>query len=414
MINVRVFSIVCFYFSGQYGSKEAFGELHKEILQREVGKLGHRMFYFAIPPSIFVDVGKAVKSSAMSKNGWTRIVVEKPFGRDSETFAKLSGDLLSLFTEDQIYRIDHYLGKEMVQNLMTLRFANSFWEPLWNRNYISSVLITFKEDIGTEGRGGYFDEFGIIRDVMQNHLLQILALVAMEPPTTMGAKDVRDEKVKVLLATNSILQEETVIGQYGRDSTGKKPSYLDDVGVPKDSICPTFATAVIHIDNARWKDVPFILKCGKALNERKAEIRIQFRDHPSELYKSAARNELVITVQPKEAVYLKIMAKTPGLEESIVETELDLSYKDRFDVRLPDAYERLIYDALRGDHNLFVRDDELRAAWAIFTPLLKKLESEKVKPEVYAFSSRGPVSSDALIKKFGYIRSEKYTWKERK
>jgi len=249
---------------------------------------------------------------------------------------------------------------------------------------------------------------------MQNHLLQILALVAMEPPTSMSAEDVRDEKVKVLLATKPIVQEETVIGQYGRDSTGKKQSYLDDVGVPKDSTCPTFATAVIHIDNARWKDVPFILKCGKALNERKAEIRIQFRDHPSELYKTAARNELVITVQPKEAVYLKIMAKTPGLGESIVETELDLTYKDRFDVRLPDAYERLIYDSLRGDHNLFVRDDELRAAWAIFTPFLKKLESEKMKPEVYPFGSRGPVSSDELIKKFGYIRSEKYTWKEKK
>ncbi len=265
-----------------------------------------------------------------------------------------------------------------VQNLMAVRFANLVFEPLWNRNHISSIIVSFKEDIGTEGRGGYFDQFGIIRDVMQNHLLQIMALVAMEPPVSTQAEDVRDEKVKVLRCCKPIQMKDLVIGQFGRDPSGKIPGYLDDPTVPKDSLCPTFATAVLQINNARWAGVPFILKCGKGLNERKAEIRVQFHPNPSALYPEAGRNELVIRVQPNEAVYVKFNAKMPGLNENTHMTELDLTYKARYDVRLPDAYERLIYDVLRGDHNLFVRDDELEAAWKIFTPILHQLEKEKV------------------------------------
>jgi glucose-6-phosphate 1-dehydrogenase len=272
-------------------------------------------------------------------------------------------------------------------------------------------MITFKEDIGTEGRGGYFDEFGIIRDVMQNHLLQILALVAMESPVALNAEDVRDEKVKVLRACEAIDFRDLVIGQYGKDPEGKKPSYLDDSTVPKGSIVPTFAAGVIHVNNSRWKGVPFILKCGKALNERKAEIRIQFRDNPNSLYPDAARNELVLRVQPDEAVYMKFNVKVPGMSEQITESELDLTYKKRFDARLPDAYERLIYDVLRGDHNLFVRVDELDAAWKIFTPVLHKIEKEKVKPIIYPFGSRGPAEADELAKRYGIVRSTTYQWK---
>jgi len=399
----------CFYHAGAYDSVESFKELSQLMEKREGSQVGNRIFYLAIPPSLFVDVSKAVRGGAMSKRGWVRLVVEKPFGHDSASSAKLSEELGALFSEDQIYRIDHYLGKELVQNLMIMRFANTAFEPLWNRTYVSSVQIVFKEDIGTEGRGGYFDKYGIIRDVMQNHLLQILSLVAMEEPVSLSAEDVRDEKVKVLRACKAIELNDLVIGQYTRDASGKKEGYLDDSGVPKTSLTPTFASAVLKINNSRWKDVPFILKCGKALNERKAEIRIQFHNN-SPLFPNAPRNELVIKVQPDEAVFLKFNTKVPGLSTELVQTELDLSYKSRFDVRLPDAYERLIYDVVRGDHNLFVRVDELEAAWKIFTPILHQLEEQKVQPELYEFGSRGPASSDNLAKKYGFLRSENYEW----
>jgi len=404
----------CFYVSGQYNSTDSFKALAAEMEKKEKSfKVAHRIFYFAIPPSIFVDVAKCVKSTSMAKNGWSRLIVEKPFGRDSETSTELSNELSELFEEDQLFRIDHYLGKEMVQNLMSVRFANTVFEPIWNRNHIANVTITFKEDIGTEGRGGYFDSFGILRDVMQNHLIQILALVAMEHPVSLSAEDVRDEKVKVLRAVRSIVPEDIVVGQYGRDESGKKESYLDDPTVPKGSTAPTFAAAVLHIDNTRWKGVPFILKCGKALNERKAEIRIQFKQNPAPLFGEAPRNELVIRVQPNEAVYLKFNAKKPGLASDTVTTELNLSYQSRYDVRLPDAYERLIYDVMRGDHNLFVRVDELDAAWAIFTPILHQLENDKVQPEIYPFGSRGPASADQLTARYGFERREGYVWTEK-
>jgi glucose-6-phosphate 1-dehydrogenase len=297
----------------------------------------------------------------------------------------------------------------MVQNLMGLRFANSVFEPLWNRFHISLIQIVFKEDIGTEGRGGYFDQFGIIRDVMQNHLLQIMALVAMEPPITLSAEDVRDEKVKLLRSVPPITLQDLVIGQYGRDATGQKESYLDDKTVPQGSVTPTFATAVLHVNNSRWRGVPFILKCGKALNERKAEIRIQFLSSPSGLYKSPP-NELVIRVQPNEAVYLKLSAKEPGLSDELHQMELDLTYKERFATQLPEAYERLIYDVIRGDHNLFVRDDELTHAWKIFTPILHEIELKKIHPIIYPFGSRGPQESDKMVKEKGFIRNEEYVW----
>jgi len=234
----------------------------------------------------------------------------------------------------------------------------------------------------------------------------------MEPPVTLNSEDVRDEKVKVVRACKPITLDDLVIGQYGKDPAGKNPSYLDDKTVPSGSICPTFATAIVHIANSRWKGVPFILKCGKALNERKAEIRIQFHRNSSGLFADHnLRNELVIRVQPDEAVYMKFNAKVPGLSSDIVQAELDLTYKSRFGTRLPDAYERLIYDVVRGDHNLFVRVDELDAAWKVFTPILHELEEKKIKPEIYPFGSRGPDSSDALIAKAGYLRPD-YEWKK--
>jgi len=404
----------CFYHHGQYNSADDFAKLSQELDKKETTfQKAHRIFYFAIPPTLFVDVSRAAHQSAMAKKGWTRVVVEKPFGHDSESSLELSEQLAPLFTEEQVYRIDHYLGKEMVQNVMTLRFANQVFEPLWNRDNIANISITFKEDIGTEGRGGYFDASGIIRDVMQNHLLQILALVAMEPPVSLSAEDVRDEKVKVLRSALPIKMENLVVGQYTKDESGKNEGYLDDKTVPKGSVTPTFALAVIMIENTRWRGVPFILKCGKALNERKTEIRIQFKRNPSPLFHSAPRNELVIRVQPNEAVYMKFNSKVPGLSTEVLPTELDITYKKRFDVRLPDAYERLIYDVLKGDHNLFVRVDELEAAWDIVTPILHQLEEKKIQPELYTFGSRGPASADKLATEYGFERTQGYEWKEK-
>jgi len=294
---------------------------------------------------------------------------------------------------------------------MVLRFVNLVFEPLWNNKYVSNVQITFKEDIGTDGRGGYFDEFGIIRDVMQNHLIQILALVAMEAPATLSAEDVRDEKVKLLRAVAPISMSDIVIGQYVADKDKKHLGYLDDTTVPKNSITPTFATAILNIKNSRWNGTPFILKCGKALNERKAEVRIQFKIPGNNLFESPQPNELVLRVQPNESIYLKLTSKKPGLKTDFEQVELDLSYKSRFNItELPEAYERLILDVVRGDHNLFVRSDELQTAWDIFTPILHQLEADKRKPEIYEFGSRGPASSDELIKRAGYIRTEGYTW----
>jgi glucose-6-phosphate 1-dehydrogenase len=301
----------------------------------------------------------------------------------------------------------------MVKNVMMVRFANIFFSQIWNRMYIDNVQITFKEPFGTEGRGGYFDEFGIIRDVMQNHLLQVLSLIAMERPISTDAEAIRDEKVKVLRCIPAIASHDALLGQYV--AAKGKPGYLDDDTIKnKDSLTPTFAALVLSIQNERWEGVPFILKAGKALNEAKVEVRIQFRNVAGNLYSSAIRNELVMRVQPDEAVYIKFNNKMPGLSYQTIQTELDLTYQQRYtDMAIPDAYESLILDVLRNDHSNFVRDDELEAAWKIFTPLLHKIDGhhEEIKVTEYKYGSRGPVELDDFIRKYGYDCSNRnYSW----
>jgi len=297
------------------------------------------------------------------------------------------------------------LGKEMVLNLMVLRFANIIWEPLWNSHYISNVKITFKEDFGCEGRAGYFDTFGIIRDIMQNHLMQILSLVAMECPVSLASEDVRDEKVKVLRSIPPLTPSDCVLGQYVTD--GKRPGYLDDKEVPKNSTTPTFAQAVMFLNNPRWAGVPFILKCAKAVDERKADIRIQFKNTPTALFSNVVRDELVIRVQPSEAVYMKVMNKIPGLSTNLAISNLDLTYHEKFGGKYnPDAYERLILDSIKGNHNLFVRNDELSTAWKIFTPLLHMLENEAIKPYEYVYGSRGPSQAEEQVARYGWRRNQ--------
>eukprot|EP00658_Telonema_sp_P-2_P000036 TRINITY_DN10011_c0_g1_i2.p1 TRINITY_DN10011_c0_g1~~TRINITY_DN10011_c0_g1_i2.p1 ORF type:complete len:359 (+),score=90.05 TRINITY_DN10011_c0_g1_i2:176-1252(+) len=349
----------------------------------------------------------------------THVIVEKPFGSDLESAQLLVDQMTRIFPEEQLYRIDHYLGKEMVQALMMLRFGNVFLEPLMNRNYVQSVTVTFKEDFGTMGRGGYFDNYGIIRDIMQNHLMQVLTLVAMDPPVTVtgsghSATHIRNAKVALLRSIPPVSLDDMVLGQYV--SNGTDPGYLEDETVPKGSTTATYCLAKLWVHNTRWAGVPFIMKAGKALDARKAEIRIQFKQAPGLDWmfrgQKFAHNELVVRIQPDEAVYLKINSKAPGLRTEPVGTELDLSYTSRYPTAYaPDAYTRLILEALRPrSQGMFVRSDELLESWRIWTPVLKKIERDKVDPLPYKYGSRGPAEGDAMAQNAGYVRDNRYTW----
>lgn len=412
------------YVQGTYSGPDGFGKLQAAISAEELDTPGAtvgRLYYLALPPSVYLTVVEGLKKyvdkTFTCKKSWLRIVVEKPFGKDLESSEALADDLSKYYPEEQVYRIDHYLGKEIAQNLIVLRFFNSFISPCWNRDVIDNVQICFMEPFGTEGRGGYFDEFGIIRDVIQNHLIQLLALITMERPASLAADDVRDEKVKVLECVKPIAPDELVLGQYV--AANGQEGYLDDPGVPKDSKTPTFALCVLHIDNDRWNGVPFIIKAGKALQARKAEIRVQFKS-PEPLEGATAdlshlRNELVIRVQPNEAIYMKMALKDPGLQMRPIMSELDLTYRERYeDSYIPEAYERLILDAMRGDQQHFVRRDELSAAWKIFTPILHAIDRGELTPKQYPAGSRGPPEADLLVAKCGYVRNREYSWPSEK
>jgi glucose-6-phosphate 1-dehydrogenase len=338
--------------------------------------------------------------------GWSRIVIEKPFGRDRASSDQMAKELSQVSGERDIYRIDHYLGKEIVQNLMVLRFANTIFEPLWNREHIESVRITWKENFGIGARAGYFDHYGIIRDVMQNHLIQIASLIAMEEPSSLGSQFVRDEKVRALKSIAPVTLDDLVVGQYRgivRDKT-RLPAYTEEPGVPVGSITPTFAAATLKVNNDRWQGVPFFIKAGKALDTRVSEIRVQFRPKArnifSDIRPTLPDNALVIRVQPDEAIYFRIVNKQPGLKLELVDTDLNLKYESTFRDPIPEAYEALILDALRGDKSVFIRNDEVAAAWDIFTPVLHELEKRTIKPEPYEFGGRGPAKADALAARY--------------
>lgn len=397
----------CFYHRGDYGDPETFAELDRKLAAtfEKPFEKSNRLFYLAIPPKVFSASCVSINSDSRAPKGWTRVVVEKPFGHDLPSYRKLREGLSSVLTEAETFRIDHFLAKEIVQNLMTLRFANSIFEPLWNRQNIKSVQITFKENFGVEGRAGYFDNVGIVRDIMQNHLLQILALIAMESPVSLAAEDIRDEKVKVLRSVVPLSADDFALGQYGAKDSRTK-SYLEDDGVPQDSKTPTYASCIMQINNSRWDGVPFLMRAGKALDERKTEIRIQFKHVPGALFpviEGAENNELVIRVQPDEAIYFRIISKVPGLTSRMEEARLNLFYRHAWEESkdIPDAYERLILDVIQGEKSLFIRDDELDVAWKIFTPALDEMEAaEAAQPEVYQYGGTGPQNSDELAAKY--------------
>jgi glucose-6-phosphate 1-dehydrogenase len=396
----------CFFVSGAYGSTDAILDLYVRLRDMEKGQAANRLFYLAIPPSLFAEVAGAIGDAGLVQCGetdpWSRVVVEKPFGRDRTTSDVLTAELAGVFSEEQTYRIDHYLGKEVVQNLMVLRFANRVFEPLWNRGHVDSVAIAWKEPIGVEGRAGYFDAYGIIRDVLQNHLLQIMSLVAMETPRSLGSHFVRDEKVKVLQSIPPVSLDNIVTGQYvASENAGVRfPGYRDDPAVPRDSRTPTFAAVALQVRNPRWEGVPFFLSAGKGLDAHLTEVRIRFRPVAGNLFCRAGEcpdvNELVIRVQPDESVFFRVVSKVPGVEMKMESRPLDLRYRAAFKEEIPEAYESLLLDVILGNKGLFIRSDELAAAWDVFTPVLAQLDERRVVPEPYAFGSHGPASAAAL------------------
>lgn len=401
----------CHYIAGQYDDDQSFRELNAKIVSLEDARHSehrHRVFYLALPPNVFVPVSGQLRKHCYSENNVNRIVIEKPFGRDLESCKDMLEKMRSTWSEAETFRIDHYLGKEMIKNILPFRFGNAFVEHMLNRWMVDNVQITFKEPFGTEGRGGYFDEFGIIRDIQQNHLCQVFSLLTMDEPENFTPEAIRDAKVKLLRSVRPISKDHVLLGQYA--AANGKPGYKDDETVPKDSNTPTFAAIVLHIDNERWRDVPFIMKAGKALDEGKAEIRVQFRDIEHKLDK-IERNELVLRIQPGEALYLIINAKLPGMASTTVPVELDLTYRDRFqNAYIPEAYEALILDCLRDEHANFVRDDELVASWSLFTPILSAIEKGEVPCVPYDYGSRGPEQLNDFIGKFGYKHLDNYTW----
>jgi glucose-6-phosphate 1-dehydrogenase len=388
-------------------------------LEKENGVSGNRLFYFSLPPTTYAaTVHALVKGGVLKRGGsdgnWHRCIVEKPFGTSGEGAAALNAELLSVLSEKQIYRIDHYLGKDTVQNLLVMRFANSIFEPIWNRQYIDHVQITVAEEIGVDGRGQYYEEAGALRDMFQNHILQVLCLTAMEAPINFTADAVRDEKVKVLRALRTWKNSQHVLdstarGQYapGTVRGEQVPSYRQEKNCKPNSNRETFAAVKFMIDNWRWQDVPFYLRSGKRMPARVSEIYVQFKQVPHLMFQAVDRehmtpNSMVIRVQPDEKITLQFQAKIPGVEMKMKHIKLSFDYQKGFDVKIPSAYQTLILNSLQGDATLFTRKDEIEAQWATIDPILKAWETSKAPnfPN-YDPASWGPSKSDELLAKDG-------------
>lgn len=386
-----------------------------EQLDREWETRANRIFYLAVPPTLLEAAAAHLSRLKVCKDcRRDRLVVEKPFGRNLESARTLNGMLMDMFVESQIYRIDHYLGKETVQNTLALRFANSLYEPIWNRRYIDHVQITVAETVGVEGRGGYYDRSGALRDMVQNHLLQILCLIAMEPPVSFNADEVRNKKVDVLRAIRPIRPEDVnkvaVRGQYGKGviDCGSVSGYRDEQGVAPDSATETFVALKLMIDNWRWQGVPFYLRSGKRLHSKVSEVSIFFRPAPHQLFPHSAvenwqPNRLVIRIQPEEGITTRIQVKQPGTFFMLGSANMRFSYREAFGNSSPEAYETLLLDVLRGDATLFMRSDQVETAWGVIEPILDAWETAPSSgfPD-YPAGGWGPEAADLLIARDGY------------
>jgi len=401
------------YIPGSFDDEQVYETIKQAIGEFEdrAGYPLNRVFYMSTAPQFFPVIAERLGSAELDHcdKCETRLVIEKPFGYDLASARELNAQLLSVFEEPQIFRIDHYLGKETVQNLMAFRFANTLFEPVWNRNFIDNVQITAAEDIGIGGRAEYYDHAGALRDLVQNHMLQLLSLLAMEPPSSFDADRVRDEKAKVLEAIVPPSPDQVgsmaVRAQYGPGTVGGKevPGYLEEEGVPKDSRTETYAALRLHVSNWRWAGVPFYLRTGKRLARRLTEIVVTLKPVPHVAFKSTGsvgvqQNQITLTVQPDEGVSVSVGAKIPGPRMRIRPVHMEFRYGTAFLSESPEAYERLILDAMRGDATLFTRNDEIEALWAIVDPILTGWQEDTSSPvPQYPAGSAGPEEANQLL-----------------
>jgi glucose-6-phosphate 1-dehydrogenase len=395
-------------FDDSTGYERLAGKLAQLDEQRGAG--GNRLFYLATPPESYATIIQQLGAAGLARSpggGWVRIIIEKPFGRDLASARALNTEVHNVFDEAQVYRIDHYLGKETVQNILIFRFSNGIFEPLWNRSYVDHIQITVAETVGVEGRGGYYERAGTLRDMVQNHLMQLLTLTAMEPPVGYRADAVRDEKVKVLRAIRPLtsVMDETARGQYGPGTVNGQaaPGYREEPGVAPDSRTETYVALRFFIDNWRWAGVPFLLRTGKRMAKRASEIAIQFRQAPHLLFDAGPLsdiepNVLAMKVQPDEGITLRFDSKVPGQVNQIRPVTMDFRYNASFGVESPEAYERLLLDAMLGDSTLFTRSDEVETSWSLITPIHHAWDNAPA-PEFpnYEAGGWGPKAADALL-----------------